>query len=49
MNFLEKIVKTKLSEIERAKEILPLKELKKLAGISNYQHRSLYDSLKKRR
>lgn len=47
MNFLEKIVKTKLSEIERAKEILPLKELEKLAGISNYQHRSLYDSLKK--
>lgn len=47
MNFLEKIIGEKLCEIERAKEVLPLKDLKKLAEISNYQHRSLYNSLKR--
>ncbi|CUS82432.1 indole-3-glycerol phosphate synthase [Candidatus Kryptonium thompsonii] len=46
MNFLERIVKTKLIEVERAKEILPLRELKKIAESSNYNHRSLIDVLK---
>ncbi|MFN3134643.1 MAG: indole-3-glycerol phosphate synthase TrpC [Candidatus Kryptonium sp.] len=47
MNFLEKIVKAKLIEVEKAKEILPLRELRKLAEISNYKHLSLVDALKR--
>ncbi len=46
MNFLDGIIRAKLVEIERAKESLPLKELRKLAEASKYKRRSLIYALR---
>ncbi|MCX7761949.1 MAG: indole-3-glycerol phosphate synthase TrpC [Candidatus Kryptonium sp.] len=47
MGFLEKIVKSKLAEVERSKEILQLKDLRKLIDHPMYKHFSLSASLRK--
>lgn len=47
MGFLKKIVKNKLAEVERSKEILPLKDLRKLINQPMYKNLSLLASLRK--
>jgi indole-3-glycerol phosphate synthase len=42
---LKKIVESKVKEIERTKEILPLKDLKKLVDVLNYEHRNFAHAL----
>ncbi len=45
MSKLNKIIENKVKEIERAKEVLPLKDLKKLVNALNYKHRNFAQAL----
>ncbi len=46
MNFIEKIVERKIYEVNKAKEILPLKDLIKISTSSRYEKRNFAEAIK---